>query len=136
MNAVETLDKKIDAILLGGSGPALSVARTLGRAGVRVTVLGNGDAAVARSRACAEYVDFGVNDDVQGRWRNWLTSRTEGAVILPCGDDGVELIARHRQTLLECGHRPIEARDDIALAMIDKDRTYDLARKSVFEKIN
>ena len=42
------------------------------------------------------------------------------SVVLPCGDDGLELVARHRQEMEAVGHRPIEANDAVVLAMLDK----------------
>jgi predicted ATP-grasp superfamily ATP-dependent carboligase len=50
-------------------------------------------------------------------------------VLLPCDDDGLELIARNRTELSDHGYLPIEADDDVVLAMLDKDRTYELARE-------
>jgi predicted ATP-grasp superfamily ATP-dependent carboligase len=49
-------------------------------------------------------------------------------VILPCSDEGVELIARRRRELLALGYASFEANDDVSLAMLDKDKTYALAR--------
>jgi D-aspartate ligase len=117
------------AILLGGGPIALPVARSLARKGVRVTALGTTDDPVRRSRACAEYVDLGSGDGVQDRWLAWLAGHpVPGAVVLPCNDDALELSARHRARLLELGYRPAELDPEVTLAMLDKDRTYQLAR--------
>ncbi len=59
----------------------------------------------------------------------WLRSGPRGAVVLACSDEGLELIARHRAELLELGYRPLEADDDVLLAMLDKARTEALARE-------
>src|SRR5262249_58328352 len=50
-----------------------------------------------------------------------------GAVLLPCNDEALELVARRRGELVELGYLPMEADDDVLLAMLDKDRTYQLA---------
>jgi D-aspartate ligase len=73
---------------------------------------------------------------VQERWLEWLRHaepELRGAVVLPCSDDGLELVCRHRDELVMRGYRPIEARDDVALAMLDKLETYALAMRAGIE---
>jgi predicted ATP-grasp superfamily ATP-dependent carboligase len=53
--------------------------------------------------------------------------------VFPCCDDGLELIARNRATLVEHGYLPIEANDGVMLAMLDKFKTYELARAAGIE---
>jgi D-aspartate ligase len=115
-------------VLLGGDLTAVSVARSLGRSGVPVYVLSEARDPVRRSRFCVEFVDLGAGDGVQDRWLEWLRAAPRGAVVLPCADDGLELVARQRSLLLELGLVPIEADDDVLLAMLDKQQTYELAR--------
>jgi D-aspartate ligase len=113
------------AVLLGGLGPALSVARTLGAMGVRVHVLADGSTPVAASRHCHAFAAPAGDDDVQRRWMRWLEHEgPRGAVLLPCQDDGLELIARHRGWLEQLGYRPVEGDDEVMLAMLDKEATY------------
>jgi predicted ATP-grasp superfamily ATP-dependent carboligase len=116
------------AIVLGGSANAVSVARSLAAAGVHVTALGHAGSPVRHSRACARFVDLGRGDGVQGRWLRWLAGGPAGAVLLPCDDDALELLVTHRPTLLHLGLRVFEAADTVALDMLDKDRTYEIAR--------
>lgn len=59
-----------------------------------------------------------------------LLTGSEPAVLLPGSDEALEFIARHRSALVRLGHRPIEADDDAVLAMLDKSRTYDIAREA------
>jgi D-aspartate ligase len=118
------------AILLGGESAALSVTRSLGRAGVPVYAVGEAawDPASA-SRYCTEFVDLGGKEGVEERWLEWLErAGARGAVILPTSDEAVALVARNRARLVELGYRPFEANDEIALAMLDKAKTYALAR--------
>ncbi|MDA8391529.1 MAG: hypothetical protein M0Z87_01780 [Actinomycetota bacterium] len=119
----------LPAVLLGGSLNTISAARALGSRGIAVDVLHDGvsNGLVSYSRFCRRFVDFGPQD-VQHEWLSWLLASPEPAVVIPCCDDGVELIARHRSELLSSGHRPVEADPDVLLAMLDKDRTYELAR--------
>jgi len=119
------------AILLGGAVTTLSVARSLGSAGVEVVILSDDvtDCLGRHSRYCRRYVHFGpeAGVDVKDRWMDWIAGFDEPAVVLPCCDEGVELVARHRRTLIDAGHLPIEAADDVLLTMLDKTKTYRLA---------
>jgi D-aspartate ligase len=80
------------------------------------------------SRYYRERVSFNRKDSIQDDWYSWLERRgPRGAVLLPCDDDGLELIARRRADLEALGFLPAEADDDVVLAMLDKAVTYDLA---------
>jgi D-aspartate ligase len=117
------------AVLLGGRGPALSVARSLGSLGVPVHVLAAAPAPVARSRFCHRFVVRGRGEDRQRSWLDWLEhDGPRGAAVLPCEDDGLELVARHRGRLEALGYLPIAGADTAMLAMLDKEATYAQAR--------
>jgi D-aspartate ligase len=116
-------------VILGGAANALSVARSLGSAGAEVFALGDETSAVRFSRHCRHFVDLGSHG-AQGRWLEWLAEGPAEAVVLPCSDDGVELVARHRAWLETHGYRCAEANDTVLLAMLDKARTYELAREA------
>lgn len=115
------------AVLLAGDRIAVSAARSLAKSGVRVFALGHASDAVRHSRFCARFVDVGSGAKVQDRYLEWLADGPQGAVVLPCDDDGLELVARRRDTLVDWGYRPVEANDEALLAMLDKERTYALA---------
>ncbi len=116
------------AVLLGGTLTALSVARSLTTAGIPVYVLDRRDSPARVSRHRKVFVDVG-REDMQSRMLDWLRSdqAPRGAVVLACSDEGLELIARHRAELVEFGYVPMEADDEVLLAMLDKERTYALA---------
>jgi D-aspartate ligase len=119
---------KPSAVLLGGDETAVPVARSLGRAGVPVQALGKRSDPVRGSRYCLEFVDLDAGDGVQQRWLEWLLGSAEpGSVVLPCSDDGVELVARNRAALAERGLVLIEADDARMLDVLDKERTHELA---------
>jgi predicted ATP-grasp superfamily ATP-dependent carboligase len=119
------------AVVLGGVGGSLSVVRSLSRHGVRVHVLADNSSLVSASRHCHEFVNLGSGGNVQDRWRAWLEDRgPRGAVVLPAGDDGLELIARGRAWLEAREYVPIEADDQVLLAMLDKQRTFELATRA------
>src|SRR5256714_12132021 len=118
------------AVLLGGEAIAVSACGSLGWAGVRVHALGDARDPVRRSRWCHEFVAAGCKAGVIERYLDWLErdGPRDGAVILPCDDYGVEMIARNRPRLVEWGYKPVEGDDHVMLAMLDKERTYELAR--------
>jgi D-aspartate ligase len=122
-------ETKPPAVLLGGENTAVSAARSLARLGVEVYGLGDTRDPVRYSRACAHFADVGSKEGVEERYMEWLKDGPRGAVVLPCYDDGLETIARNRRTLLDWGYLPVEANDDVVFSMIDKQRTYELARE-------
>jgi D-aspartate ligase len=124
------VSREVPAVLLGGEVIAVSAARSLGKAGIPVYALGNGAwDTVGHSRYCTSFTDLGSGVGVQERWLEWLRSGPRGAVVLPCNDDGLELVARNRTALIELGYITIEANDDVLLAMLDKHQTYALGRR-------
>lgn len=107
------------AVILGGSITGLSVARSLADDGVSVYVLDRHDSPARRSRLCAAFVLLDA-EDMQQHMLAWLRTGPRGAVVLACGDEGLELIARHRAELVELGYLPMEADDEVLLAMLDR----------------
>jgi predicted ATP-grasp superfamily ATP-dependent carboligase len=89
-------------ILLGGAANALSVARSLGRAGVRVFALNEYTAAVRFSRYC-RWLPVPWTGSDEDSWANYLLGRESdplrGAVLLTCSDVGIQILARHREAL-------------------------------------
>jgi predicted ATP-grasp superfamily ATP-dependent carboligase len=118
------------AVLLGGEAIAVSACRSLGWAGVRVHALGDRRDPVRRSRWCHEFVAIGAKTGAADGYLDWLgrDGPRGGAVILPCDDYGVEMIAGNRELLAEWGYQPVEGDDEVMLARLDKGRTYELAR--------
>jgi D-aspartate ligase len=115
-------------VTVGGSANAVSIARSLSRAGVRVYSLGGtSDDPVRFSRHCVAYERF-AGEDVQSGWLAWLEQGPRGAVLFPCDDEAMELVALERSRLLELGYRTIESDPALTIAMLDKERTYELAR--------
>ena len=120
------------AILLGGGlRIALSAARSLASIGVVVHAVGRRRATVRYSRFCHHFVDLGGGtDEATERWLSWLHhDGPRGAVVIPCSDEALELIANNRDPLVELGYRPVEANDEVVLAMLDKERSYELASR-------
>jgi D-aspartate ligase len=118
-------------LLLGGIANALSAARSMGRKGRRVFALAENQEfnALPFSRYVSEWVPLGSDEPVEVRWWRWLANGPVGAVVLPCGDIGLEFVARHRRALVESGYFPVRAADEVVLAMLDKRRTFELAHE-------
>lgn len=114
------------AIILGGEANALSVARSLARLGVGVYAMGDAESVVSRSRCC-QWIRPRIEGGLEASWARWLlgeeSDELKGAVVLACGDAGIRVLARNRQTLLE---RFIldESNPAAQLAMLDKVTTY------------
>jgi D-aspartate ligase len=115
------------ATILGGTENAISVARSLARAGVTVHAVGDPASPLRHSRHRASFVPV-ANGDLPAQFLACLEHGVRTGVVLACDDDGVEMIARHRSRVVELGYIPMEFDDSVALSMLDKDRTYALAR--------
>lgn len=118
------------AVVLGGGHSALSVARSLGKLGVAVDYISEGaNLPVGQSRYVRRHLELGRGPDLGDRWLEWLLA-SEPSVVLFCSGHGATLVARWRPELEARGHLPMEANDEILLAMVDKVRTYELARQA------
>jgi D-aspartate ligase len=114
-------------LLLGGLENALSVARSLARRGVEVHALEEPGGVLRHSRACRSATPFA--GDVMAGWLDWLGSRAQpGSLVFPCSDTALELVALHGPALEESGLVPIESSGPALLDVLDKQRTYEIAR--------
>jgi D-aspartate ligase len=93
---------------------------------------GNSDNPVRFSRHCRRFVPA-PTQDVQASWLVWLREERAPAVLIPCDDDGLELLATAHDELVELGYRPVEAEPRLVLATLDKQQTYELARAAGVE---
>lgn len=123
---------RVPAVIVGGIGSTVTLVRSLGRAGIPVHVLAGGPPTLARaSRFCRSVTHVGAGAGIVDRWLAWLEARgPRGAVLLPSGDEGVELMVRHRARLERAGFRLLPTAGETSLAMLDKARTYELARRA------
>ena len=118
------------AILLGGVN-SLSVARCLGRRGVRVLWAGDDDLRLSLSRYCHRL----PLPEGPGGWPERAVAHLlgphaahlAGAVLLACNDPAVELVARNRDALAERYLVDADA-PDVQLCMLDKLCTYRAAQ--------
>ena len=116
------------AVILGGPITGMVVARSLFRAGIPVIALGTRNDHFGRSRCCHKAV-AADRANSQPEWLAWLLSpeAPDGAVVIAASDEGMELIARNRAALVARGLRPAESDDEVVLALLDKQRTYEIA---------
>jgi predicted ATP-grasp superfamily ATP-dependent carboligase len=117
-------------ILLGGEAIALSIARSLSPLGIPVFSLDLPTSYTRHSRFCTWIRLSYPQCDLEPVWLQWLLREGKrnyrGAILFPCCDDGLELIARNRQILSEDFILP-EANDALTLAMLDKEQTAEVA---------
>jgi predicted ATP-grasp superfamily ATP-dependent carboligase len=118
-------------VILGGSVNALSVARSLGRRGIKVYLSASEGRHVQYSRYCTEAFPVDGTCKAADFWRELLlgprSERHHGSVIFACNDDAVSFIANQRAELaphyrLDCSV------PDLQLAMLDKLKTLALAQ--------
>jgi len=128
-SARSDLEVNTPLLLLGGLAHALSITRSLGRRGVPIIYLGNRSSATTFSRHLAEFVEVDelAPDSFMEGLRRPATPR---GVVLPLGDRGNECVAHHRDEMEDLGYVVIEANDSAMLDMLDKQRTYEIARKA------
>jgi len=116
------------AVILGGLTNALSVARDLGSRGIPVHAVGDADAVVQRSRYCTRFYRVRTGA-LQPQYRGLLRDvLPRGAVVIPADDDALELIAGSRGEFVGWGFHPLPADDRVVLDLLDKERTYEIAR--------
>ncbi len=114
------------AILLGGGCNALSVARSLGRSGVRVYALNTPEAYVCSSRYCQTLKLSGGGEDIRA-WGEYLlgpeSASLHGAVLLACSDAELEFMAHNREALA-ARYRLDLASAEAHLCVLNKLSTY------------
>jgi predicted ATP-grasp superfamily ATP-dependent carboligase len=123
-------DTRPPALILGGSANALSVARSLGRRGVRVHASVVAGHHALYSRYCTGSLPMPPDRRPRDVWGDLLFGPAgkalRGSVILTCNDDAVEFVARHRESLRR--HFVVdESVPSVQLAMLDKLQTLELA---------
>lgn len=116
-------------VLLGGAVNAFSVARCLGRRGVKVYSLNPPGEHLCYTRYCTWIPDTvaGTTDE---EWADYLlgpaSDHLRGAVLLACNDAGLQTIARHREAL---GQKFLldESNPAAQMLVLDKLATYQAA---------
>jgi D-aspartate ligase len=116
------------AVVVGGRTNALSVARDLGLRGIPVHAVGDSEAVVRHSRHCTRF-HLVAKGDPKPQYRRLLRDIVpRGSMVIPGDDDALELVARSRAELVGWGLHPVHAADAAVLDLLDKERTYEIAR--------
>jgi predicted ATP-grasp superfamily ATP-dependent carboligase len=119
-------------VVLGGGANALSVARSLGRAGVPVYAVNLPGEHVRYSRF-VRWIDLPAAESPSAAWTEYLlgprSDRLVGSVLLAASDAGLEIIASHREAL---ARRFLldESNPAAQLAMLNKLSTYRAATEA------
>ncbi|MEM8563513.1 MAG: hypothetical protein AAGF57_14835 [Pseudomonadota bacterium] len=128
-----TVQAKNPVLLLGGDATTLSLARTYGAMGIEVRAVMEAKASAGKSRYLTEHIVIPDGVDPQEYFATVTlsggSSRVLGSVIIACGDDGVEFVAKNhadltRQYLLEKNHPRLQ------LDLLNKEKTLSLAREA------
>src|SRR4051794_30155784 len=117
-------------VILGGEANALSVARDLGRMGVKVFAIVDDDSALHSSRYCT-CIEVPIHGSIEESWTRYLigpeSDHLEGAVLLACSDMAIGVVAKRRSDL-QSRFLLDDSNAKAALAVLDKLTTYEHAR--------
>ncbi len=124
-------DKLPPALIVGGDHGCLSIARSLGSAGIPVYAINPRQSVVRYSRFC-RWIDLPDSNAIGTEvWAAYLLGRQSnhlrGAVLLAASDEAIELIAEHRQSLSEKFTLDL-SNPEAQLCMLDKLCTYRAAQ--------
>ena len=124
-------DKLPPALIVGGDHGCLSIARSLGSAGIPVYAISPRQSVVRYSRFC-RWIDLPDSNAIGTEvWAAYLLGRQSnhlrGAVLLAASDEAIELIAEHRQSLSEKFTLDL-SNPEAQLCMLDKLCTYRAAQ--------
>jgi D-aspartate ligase len=119
------------AVIVGGDHGCLSIARSLGAAGISVYAINHPLSEIRYSRFC-RWIDLPAGNAIgTDAWATYLLGRESdylrGAVLLAASDEAIELIAEHRQSLSEKFTLDL-SNPDAQLCMLDKLCTYRVAQ--------
>lgn len=112
---------------------ALSAGRSLSAAGVEVHGIGNEHDPLRYSRRRRYFRAVRMGAEAKNAFFDALRDGPGEGVIIPCCDDALELIATRRAELQGFGYLPLEANDEVLLAMLDKEKTFELATRAGIE---
>ncbi len=120
-------------LLLGGTQNSLAIVRSLGRKNIPVRVAAREHRPALRSRFCKGRYAIPLTESAESFWGDLLLggSRSDlrGSVIFACDDFAVTFLAEHRARL-EQQYILDDCIPAIQLAMLDKQKTLELARSA------
>ena len=124
---------RVPAVVLGGTANALSIVRSLGRAGIESYAINYPQAPVKYSRFC-KWIDIPAAPGTEEEaWLRYLvgheSNNLRSGVLLAACDEAIELIAKHRQALSEKFRLDI-SNPEAQLCMLNKLCTYQAAQRA------
>ena len=132
MSSTTATWNRLPAILLGGGRNALSVARSLGRKGIKVYAISSVDDPVRFSRY-AKWIDVPPDRTMEESWARYLlgpeSEWLKGSVLLSTSDAGILLLNERRKDL-EGKFILDESNPAAQIRMLYKLSTYEEARKA------
>ncbi|MDC0663126.1 carboxylate--amine ligase [Marinobacter sp. SS21] len=126
------LGMKPPVILLGGLANTTSVARSLGRAGIRLFVVAPESSPVLRSRYIHQRLPIAKGQESVDYYHHLLVESQQlpqGAVVFPCSDCAIDFVARFKASLQQRYVFDIQDPQH-QLDLLDKQKTIDLARQA------
>jgi predicted ATP-grasp superfamily ATP-dependent carboligase len=120
------------AIIMGGSTNAISVARSLGREGIKVYAVNGPDEYVRYSRYC-HLLCPSKDGNFTEAWERYLlgdeSEHLRGSVLLACSDNALEVLIKNRDNLSRKFVLDI-MNEKAQLCMLNKLCTYEAARNA------
>ncbi len=103
MGHMENPYNKPPVLILGGAQNSVSIARSLGRNGVKVYLSVRQGENALFSRFVRQSFPYTDSKNVHGFWKNLLFNPhnqfLQGSIIFPCNDDAVEFVALNQDRL-------------------------------------
>lgn len=126
------IDVSTPVLVMGGMQNALSIVRSLGKIGVKVSVTASPECWALHSKYCSE--KYVCPSDVQPTefWRKLLLSDGDalhGNVLITCSDDAIQFVAEHRDALSRV-YITDESIPELQTALLDKKKTLELAQQA------
>ena len=132
MGSTRANTSKPPVIVLGGDVNALSIARTLFKDGIEVYALNHAHRLLRFSRAC-RWIELSAVNSEPKDWEAFLLSPEsdylQGAVILACNDEAIEIVIRNAERL-QIKYILEEVESEIRSCLLDKLSTYQLASQA------
>ncbi|MBA2115415.1 carboxylate--amine ligase [Bremerella alba] len=126
-----SISERPPVIVIGGGANALSIARSLGRAGIQVWAL-NYDYSPVRYSRFAQWLSLAGKSQGKSAWADFLlgssSDHLKGSVIIPASDDALELLIEH-YTKLKRRFRLDLFVPDAHASMLNKLKTYQAATR-------
>jgi len=130
------IDTSTPVLILGGKENALSLVRNLGSHGIPVSVSGPSTCWAMSSRYCRKAFRVPRKSTGADYWQELLlgpdSASLHGHILIPCCDYSIDFIGRNTEAL--AGNYLLDdARPDLRLDMLDKQRTLELAAQVGFD---